>query len=438
MKGLKRVVFAAFFVALSAALSLPAEGEEKDREVIDRVVAIVQDRALLASDIEMEYQQLLMQLQKTSLPASEEKQKREEILDGLVSHLLLVVHAEKLGIEVAEERIESEVDRILNENIRAIGGRDALDVELAKAGITLEQLESQWREKIRANALIESLKYREGLMNEKVTEDDIRKYYREHYNEFEKRPGTVSLAQILIYMKAEKSAEEAAMAKIAEIQKRLEEGADFAETAKSFSEGPSAKYGGSLGFLKLEDLDNPRFEEAVRKLTVSEVSGPVMTEHGIHLIKLEEVSGDEIKLRHILIKIDTDVDATRAMAEKIREDIINGADFAEMARLYSEDWSTKEDGGNIGEIAVNRLPAFFLESIQGLKAGEIAPLVEEEKGFRIIKVNGWTEERPFNLDEARERIRDLIQRESFMKTFEDYVANLKEIYHVDIKSEEER
>ena len=187
--------------------------------------------------------------------------------------------------------------------------------------------------------------------------------------------------------------------------------------------------------MKLDDLDNPKFIDAVRKLAVGEISGPVITEHGVHIIKLEEISGDEVRLRHILIKMETDTETTRQIGEKLRQDIIGGADFSEMARLHSEDWSTKDAGRRIDEIAINRLPEFFISSIKGLKIGEIAELIEEEKGFRIIKVRGWTEERPFTLDEARERIRELLQQDGFMKKFDDYIASLKELYYIDIKPE---
>lgn len=429
----------AVFPGLLFLMVLPnfsrAEGPEEGKEVIDRVVAIVQDRALLQSDIDMEYRQLLMQIQRTSLPADEEKAKRKDILDGLVAHLLMTVQAEKLGIKITDDKLDSEVERILEDNMRAIGGSDAFNAELQKAGMTLAQLKAQWREKIKANRLIERLKYQEGLMDVNVTEDAIREYYRNHYNEFEKRPRTVLLSQILIFMKAEKSAEEAAMAKINRIRELLEKGEDFEETAKAFSEGPSAKYGGSLGFMKLDDLDNPRFVDAARKLTVGEISAPVITEHGVHIIKLEEISGDEVRLRHILVKMEVDKEATRKTAEKLRQDILNGADFAESAKLYSEDWNTRDDGGNIGEIAVNKLPEFFINSIKDLESGDIAELIEEEKGFRIIKVTGWNEERAFTLDEARDRIRDIMQQESFMKKFDEYVETLKETYYVDIKPE---
>ncbi len=435
VKGPGSLIFLVLNICILFCAVSGAVADDGDKQVIDRVIAVVEDRAILQSDLEMEYSRFLMQLKKTNLSPAEEKENRKEILDGLIAHLLMAVHAEKIGIEVTEERIDGEIERIVDDNVRALGGIDAFQRELTKAGITLQQLKAQWREKIKSNRLIEMLKYREGLMDVNVTEDEIRDYYRNHYEELQKRPATVSLSQIQILMKAKKAAEDAAMEKIKKVEKILEEGADFEKTAREYSEGPSAKFGGSLGFVKLEDLDSPQFEKAVRQLTAGRISGPVRTEHGLHIIKLEEVSGDRVRLRHILVQVEADTEATRKTAERIRQEILDGADFAQMAVKYSEDWDTKDSGGDVGEIAVNNLPEFFVEAIRGLAGGDIAELIEEEKGFRIIKVTSWAQERPYTLEEAREGIRELIRQKNFVDNFDGYVENLKNKYYIDIKME---
>ncbi len=433
---MKGKILMILLVAIAAAIAGQASAQDSEEgEVIDRVIAVVEDRALLQSEFDMEYRRLLMQLQKESLPPKEEKANRREILDALVGNLLMAVHAEKIGVEVTDEQIDTQVERTLEQNMRAMGGAEAFNRELQKAGMTLDQLKDTWRESIRAMRLVEELRYREVYAGIKVTEDEIRDYYREHVGELPKRPSTVSLAQILIMMKAAGEAEQSALSRIREIKKLIDEGADFAATAQEYSEGPSAKYGGSLGYMKLEDFGNPAFEDAVRKLIVGEVSEPVLTEHGYHIIKLEEVSGDEVKLRHILIRREIDAEATRTFAEGIRRQILDGADFAEMARTYSEDPERKDDGGNVGEIPLPNLPEFFQKAIAGVADGEIAPLIEDSKGFRIIKVLGRNEGRPYTLEEARSGIKELIERERAVEKSDEYIAGLRDIYYVDVKIE---
>ncbi|HSG29379.1 MAG TPA: peptidylprolyl isomerase [Candidatus Krumholzibacterium sp.] len=433
---MKGKILMMLLVAMAAAVAGQAFAQGgQEGEVIDRVIAVVEDRALLQSEFDMEYRRLLMQLQKESLPPEEEKANRREILDALIGNLLMAVHAEKIGVEVTDEQIDTQVERTLEQNMRAMGGAEAFNRELQKAGMTLDQLKDTWRESIRAMRLVEELRYREVYSGIKVTEDEIRDYYREHLGDLPKRPSTVSLAQILIMMKATGEAEQSALARIREIKKLIDEGADFATTAQEYSEGPSAKYGGSLGYMKLEDFGNPAFEDAVRKLIVGEVSEPVLTEHGYHIIKLEEVSGDEVKLRHILVRREIDEEATRTFAEGIRRQILDGADFAEMARTYSEDPETRDDGGDVGEIPLPNLPEFFQKAIAGVADGEIAPLIEDSKGFRIIKVLGRNEGRPYTLEEARSGIKELIERERAVEKSDEYIAGLRDIYYVDVKIE---
>ncbi|MCK4537460.1 MAG: peptidylprolyl isomerase [Candidatus Krumholzibacteria bacterium] len=426
---------AVVFVVAGQASAQEAVPKKDAGEIIDRVIAVVEDRALLQSEFEMTYRQFLMGSGAESLSAEEEKTRREEVLDMLIGNLLMAVHAEKIGVEVRDEEVNAQVERVLEQRIREMGGIDAFNRELEKAGMTLQQLKDTWSENFRANKLVEEVRYREVYRSIKVTEEEIREYYQGHIDELPKRPPTVELAQILIMMRLNEAEDLNAMKKISDVQEILATGADFAGTAKEYSEGPSAKYGGSLGFMKLADFGNPVFEAAVKKLLVGEVSDPVLTQHGYHIIKLEEVTGDEVLLRHILIIVKRDVDATRAFTEDIRDRIIAGADFGEMAALYSEDLETKDDGGNVGEIPVPNLPEFFTGALRGVADGEIAPLIEDSRGFRIIKMLGRAEGRPYSLKEARNGVRELIERERATVKSTDYIEKLKKIYYVDVKIE---
>ena len=121
------------------------------------------------------------------------------------------------------------------------------------------------------------------------------------------RPATVKLAQILILPPASEESKMNALEKISRIEEKVHRGEDFADLAEKYSEGPSAKYGGNLGFIKLGDLNNPEFEKAASKLEPGETSQPVLTDFGYHLIKLEEIDGEDRHIRHILVKVEAPV-----------------------------------------------------------------------------------------------------------------------------------
>lgn len=243
MKGSKIIFSVGVAAAVLAAAVSGAPGEDRSGEVVDRVVAVVEDKAILQSEFDMEYQRILMQQKKESLPPAEEREKRLEVMEALVANLLLSIHAEKTGIEVPETEVDGEVERAVEDNKRALGGEEAFLQELEKAGITLEQLKAMWKEKVRSMRLVDGLLRAEIRGSEQVTDNEIRDYYKANLDQLEKRPETISLAQILVLMRAPESADLKARERIAAIEKVLGEGADFAETAKAMSDGPSAQFG---------------------------------------------------------------------------------------------------------------------------------------------------------------------------------------------------
>lgn len=437
--GFIKMFIVLVLIAVWAVSPALAQSADQRGTVVDRIVAVVEDRAVLQSDIELEYARYLMQMQRSSLPAEEEAEIKKQILDALITELIMAIHAEKSGVEVADSEVDQSIDSFIEENRRALGGEEAFQRELEREGMTLDDLRASLRERIRARLLIERLRYREFNFDVRVTESETRDYYKEHLAELPKRPVTVTLAHILMIPKASEKAREAAHEKILDVERRLKEGQDFASLAKEFSDDPSAPTGGSLGYVKLEDLNSPAFEAATRELSVGGISPPVLTQFGYHIIKLDDVSGDEVLIRHILAKIEADekdVERAARLAEEVRQRLVDGADFGEMAAEYSDDPATKDKGGVVGEISLENLPEFFRDIIEDVAIGDIAPVIREQKGFRIIKMLGKTPEREYTFDEAREELRRLIEQQKRQELIQKYVDELKEIYYVEVKGEQ--
>ncbi|HER44063.1 MAG TPA: hypothetical protein ENO08_06350, partial [Candidatus Eisenbacteria bacterium] len=367
-----------YALPIAALFMLAAPSRAADRgEIVDRVIAVVEDKAVLQSELDIEYRNRLQQMQRTALTDAEDRQLKKELLDALVSDLLLSVHAEKIGISVGDNEVFEEVEKRIEEGKRMLGGEEAFAEQLELEGLSVEQLRSLWTEKIRTRILSERLMYSEVMKDVSVTEADVKAYYEENLQTLPKRPATVSVSQILLLPSASGPVVEEARERIEEIEKKLEAGGDFAELAKEFSEGPSARNGGSIGYVRLEDLNAPQFEAAVRRLTVGETSGPVLTEFGYHLIKLEDVRGEEVLVRHILITVEgreEDWEATERLADSIRARLVEGADFAEMAKRHSSDYKTRESGGFVGEVVLGNLPEQFREAVRDVEAGGIAPV----------------------------------------------------------------
>jgi peptidyl-prolyl cis-trans isomerase SurA len=420
------------------AAALQPDTANVSAPVVDKIVATVEDRAILKSDVDNELKRFLLQAQRASLAADEEKSVRAEILNGLVADALMAIEAEKQNIKVEDKEVDAAVERTIEENRTSLGGDEGFNAQLAAEGLTIDGLRAIYREKLRNRMLIERLMYQNVMGDVKVTEGEVLGYYKEHLSELPKRPETVSLAHILIMPKPSEAVLAKALEKITMVERKVRDGQDFASLAKEYSDCPSAKFGGSLGLMNLDDLNNPAFEDAARKLTIGQVSPPVLTEFGYHLIKLEGVEGGQVNLRHILVRAEAtphDLESALALAERVRSDILAGGDFAAAAITYSDDHGTKDSGGVLGEVPLENLPEQFRETIKAVAAGEVAPVMKEAKGFRVVKILSRNAERPYTYDEAKNELRKVLEQQKTQSRLGVYVEELKKNYAVDIKGD---
>jgi peptidyl-prolyl cis-trans isomerase SurA len=406
--------------------------------VVDRIVATVEDRAIFQSEVDNEIKNFLIQTQRASLPPDEEKTMRQEALNSLIATALLTIQAERDNLRVEDKELDAAVERWIEQKKTDIGGDDAFEKQLAAEGLTMDALRERYRENIRTLLLIDKIKYQKIMPDVQVTEAEVREYYKAHLSEFPQKEPTVTIAHILIVPKPSETVLAKALEKITMIEGKLAAGEDFAATAKTNSDCPSAKFGGNLGTLNLDELNNPPFAEAARAIAVGQVSRPVLTEFGYHIIKIEGVEGDQVTLRHILVRAEAapeDVEAAATLAGRVREEIAGGADFAKAAAQYSGDYATKDKGGVFGAVEIKNLPEQFKEAIKGVPAGGLAPVMKEERGFRIVKVLGWNEAGTYSFDEAKNQVRRLLMEQKIMEKMNAYVEELKKSYPVAIKGE---
>jgi peptidyl-prolyl cis-trans isomerase SurA len=422
-------------VAVAPAIAPQAAG------VVDRVVATVEDRAVMQSDVDAEYARYIAQTQRGSVPADEEKSIKHEVLNMIIANDLLEIEAEKENIKVDDREVDAALDRLIERNKTVLGGDDAFQRQLAASGLTLETFRAKYRDLVRSGLLVENLRNQKIAPTVHISDAEVLAYYKAHLDEFPKRPPTVSLAHILIVPKPSEAVLAKAREKIEMVEQKLKAGGDFAELAKGYSDCPSAKFGGSLGTVDLDDLNNPPFAEAARKTPIGQVSPPVLTEFGYHLIKIEAVEGDQVTLRHILAAAQAtpeDVAAAQKLAERVRSEIVAGADFAKEAATYSDDYLTKDAGGVIGEKAFDGLSDDVKSAIKGLPAGGISPVVKETRGLGIFKVLSWNEARSYSYDEAKAELTRILEQQKMEELTNAYVEELKKSYSVIIRGEQLR
>lgn len=242
------------------------------------VVAEVNDEVITQHDVEIVISGVFRQLEKRYEGEDLEEKKGESfrwVVENLVERRLLVQAAEERGIEVAEEDVDARMEGLAE---RAGGWAVLLDM-LAKAGISFEERSRQVREGLMVRRLL-SL---EVLPRVYASPSDVRRYYEEHREEF-REPSKYNIRQIIVWRSRYATAEEAKK-KLETIREKLAEGADFAEIARRYSDGPHAKGGGDWGFVSPGDLVG-ELGGILRGMRAEEVKGPVETRVGFHFVKL--------------------------------------------------------------------------------------------------------------------------------------------------------
>ena len=224
--------------------------------------------------------------------------------------------------------------------------------------------------------------------------------------------------------------------------KRANAGENFAALTATFSDAPDALQGGSLGWRPLDRLPQLYAETAVR-LQPGEVSDLLRSSAGFHIVKLLARRGgkgpasiQQTHARHILIRINEVVSETEARRkmENLRERLVNGGDFAELARLYSQDGSAAK-GGDLGWISPGDTVPEFERAMDALKDKELSPVVQSPFGMHVIQV---LERRQRDVSEERQRAaaRQALRERKLDDAYQDWLRQTRDRAYVEIRLEE--
>jgi peptidyl-prolyl cis-trans isomerase SurA len=419
------------FLLFSALLS----GFVAAQELVDRIVAVVEEDPIFLSEVDEALQEdlYIRRMRGEALPAdsAEFAVLREEILEGLIERRIVIAKARKEGLEVTRTEVEDALDDWLADLIEAAGSQAAFNMELERQGMTLQDFKAEYRKDIEEQLLVSRF-MTQSFRDVAVPEARVRGFFDNKYDSIPEIPEVVGLSHIIVIPRVAPETEDQAIARVEGIVALLGSGEAFEDVARESSDDIlTREQGGLIGTLALEDLQ-PDLAEIAAGLTPGQVSNPVRTKYGIEIVRLDEVEGQAYTLRHILVKLHPDRgDTVRAarLAEEIKGRIAAGESFEAMAREYSADSETRDSGGYVGEIEVAALDAAYRMALAELDPGEISDVVTTGRGFQILKLVSRTAGRKPSFEEAKGWIRNVIEARMREGLFEEWLEDARqEIY----------
>lgn len=423
---------------LAGALTVACQPNVHAEEVVklDRIVAIVDQTVVTEQELESRITTVTAQLKKqgTELPA--ESILRKQILERLITDTLQIQYAAQTGLKVDDNQLDKTIERIAEQNQMTL---TEFSEALAKDGVSMRKFRSDIRNEI----TIARLREREVDGRVNVTESEIDNFLTsqaantENQDEFE-------ISHILIRTPEEGATEDVqkAKAKVDVAVKELNTGKSFAEVSASFSDAPNALEGGKLGWKSGTQMP-ALFLDALKTMQVGELSQPLRSPNGFHVLKLTNKRGGNSPLviqqthsRHILIKL------SEIMSEKegkqkmdnIKERLDNGEKFEVLARQYSED-STASNGGDLGWINPGDTVPQFEKAMNELKDNQISPPVRTQFGWHVIQV---IERRSQDMSKeaARLKARQEIRAKKADEAYQDWIRELRDRAYVELRLED--
>lgn len=425
------------FFAMAALALLPAAAAGQEPGLVDRIVAVVGDSVILASDVDEQVERLRAfgQPLPTDPNALEELKRRE--LQALINELVIIQAAARDSLTVSEEDVQAQVQAAVAEQERTFGGRAGFEAALRTEGITLEQYRSMIEQSVRRSGMRQQ--YEALLQRDRrpppVSERELQEFFEARRQEIGRRPATIVFEQVVVKPEPSDSAREAALQEAREALQALADGEDFETVARRYSDDIGTRErGGQLGWFERGRMV-PAFERAAFALRAGQTSGIVESSFGFHIIRVDKVRGRARQARHILIQpelSDAARAATEPRAEEVAEALRGGASMDSLIEAVHD----PAEQSRIGPALQDSLPMPYRSELRGASRGEVVgpfrvPSSTEET-FAVARVAEVTEAGDYTLEDEtlRLQIRRFLQRE---KLLNEVLEELRRRTYIDVR-----
>ncbi len=420
MNKLHTSILSALFTLL---FSVAAQAET---QWLDRVIAIVDENIILASELEERYTTVQQNIARSGQQGPPEEQLRKEILDLLILESIQLQMADRVGLRIDDEQLNDAVARVAAKNNMTL---EQFRRALLDSGASYREV----REQIRREMLLQRVQM--GNVNQRiqVTDQEVSNFLNSEEGRARTSP-EYHLAHLLLPVASDASEadREFARQQASKLAAKLEAGADYNTLAQGDVNASD------LGWRRETDLPS-LFASVAPKMQDGDVSAPLQSASGFHLIQLLESRGlnemvAQTRARHILLKpsaIRSEAQ-TLALAKELRQRVLNGASFHDLAKEYSEDIGSAQEGGDLGWTSPGQLVPAFQQAMEKTAIGDISPPVQSDFGWHIIKVVDRRQQN-VSMDLRKRMARNALHERKYQDELDIWLRKIRAEAYVDIK-----
>ncbi|MFZ8884246.1 MAG: peptidylprolyl isomerase [Litorivicinaceae bacterium] len=401
--------------------------------VIDRIVAVVDSGVVLASDVETRLNDLKTQAESRGNAVEINDELREQVLERLILEQAQVEVAKRRGLQIDDARVNETLLQIAkNRETDLLGLKNAIESEGKSFAV--------FREQIRRELLINAIRDREVKTRIRISDTELERFMETTGGQVSTAPELL-LSQIVVGLPNRPSPEviQQAEQKAVQIRDALLKGAPFGQMAVRYSDAPEASQGGDLGWRNILEL-NPSFADALTEAKKNTLVGPIRSPGGFHLIAVRDRRGDqsvvvtEYKARHILIKPDAvrSLEKAEQLAQNVRRELEGGAEFADLARRFSEDPLSAAKGGDLGWVRADQLVPGFANVMTQLPLNTLSGVTKSRFGFHLIEVLD-TRESDISEEQMKDRARRILTERKFSQELDSWLRQVRADAFVDLK-----
>jgi peptidyl-prolyl cis-trans isomerase SurA len=400
---------------------------------LDGIVAVVNDDVVLASELLERLDAVHKQIEAANVEPPPSNVLVSQIMERLVLESLQLQEADRRGVRVDDETLTRAVMSFAEQNGMNL---DQFRMALAQDGITYGEFREQIRREMVMSRLQRNLVSRRIAISDKDLDDLLNSPYYQQLLSDEYRVGHILLA---FDENANEVVIAAARARAADIVTELRAGAEFRQMAMANSAASTALEGGDLGWRKAGELPS-LFAEEILSLSRGETADPIETTGGIHIVQLLEVRGASTQseqqslVRHILVqpsRIRTDAE-TRDLAEEIHQKLLDGEDFADLARQHSEDPGSALNGGDLGWTSGDEFVPEFRQAIAATPTGELSAPFRSQYGWHVLEVLDRREQ-DMSQEARRNMALQILHSRRFDEELQKWQKELRDEAYVEVR-----